>query len=381
MNIPVNEIRFGGRELEYVSECIETGWVSSAGRFIDEFEIEWAKFCDRKYGIAVNNGTVALQLAVSCLDLNPGDEIIMPALTIISCPLAAIYNDLRPVLIDVDPDTWCMDVSLLETAITPNTRAIMPVHLYGHPVEMDPLIKIAKKHGLRIIEDAAEAHGAQYYSKFLNRKQSSWHRCGGFGEMSVFSFYANKPVTTGEGGMVLTDDRSLAEMLRARRNLCFGKINRFVHDETGFNFRMTNLQAALGLAQIEKIEEIIEKKRWIGSKYNERFQNVSGITIPAEKPWAKNIYWMYGILISNEKGLNAEKLSNLLLDEGIETRPFFECIHKQPAFLKKGLFINEHYPVAENLARQGLYLPSGLTINEEQIDHISKSVINILKTL
>src|SRR3990172_4872356 len=216
--IPVNEPRFGERELEYISECVRTGWVSSGGRFINEFEERWAAYCGRRYGIAVSNGTAALQLAVACLGLEPGAEVILPTFTIISCALAVMYNDGIPVVVDSDPRTWCLDVDQVEKKITDRTRAIMPVHIYGHPVDMDPLLDLADRYGLAIIEDAAEAHGAEYLSR-PNGSESGWRRCGSFGTLSCFSFYANKLITTGEGGMVLTDDLTLAHKPHSLRNL------------------------------------------------------------------------------------------------------------------------------------------------------------------
>ena len=251
--IPVNEPLIGEREYDYVMECLRTGWVSSAGRFIDEFEQKWASYCGMKYGIAVSNGTTALQVAVGCLDLKPGDEVIMPSFTIISCALAVVDNGGVPVLVDSEPRTWCMDVSQVEAKITKRTRAIMPVHIYGHPVDMDPLLALAGKHHLVIIEDAAEVHGAQYLSG-RDAANPTWRRCGGIGDLSAFSFYANKLITTGEGGMVLTNDAAYAEQARALRNLAFRPERRFYHTQLGYNFRLTNLQAAVGVAQLERME-------------------------------------------------------------------------------------------------------------------------------
>jgi perosamine synthetase len=263
--IPVNEPVLRDQELEYVSQCIRTGWISSAGKFIDEFEEKWAAYCGRQHGIAVSNGTTALQLAVGCLDLEPGDEVIMPTFTIISCALAVVYNGGIPVLVDSDPATWCMDVRAIEKKITTRTRAIMPVHIYGHPVDMDAVINLAEKHGLSIVEDAAEVHGAEYLSG-RTTAHPTWRRCGRFGAVSCFSFYANKLITTGEGGMLLTDDATIAEKARSMRNLCFQPHRRFFHEQLGFNFRLTNLQAALGVAQMGRIDEIVARKSWIGDE-------------------------------------------------------------------------------------------------------------------
>lgn len=375
--IPVNEPLLGERELEYVTECIRTGWVSSAGHFIADFEERWAAYCRQRYGIAVSNGTVALQLAVACLDLEPGDEVIMPTFTIISCALAVVYNGGVPILVDADPGTWTMDVNQVADKITPRTKAIMPVHIYGHPVNMDPLLDLADKYGVAIIEDAAEAHGAEYLSG-RNTSDPIWRRCGSFGTLSCFSFYANKLITTGEGGMVLTDDPALAEKARSLRNLCFLPDRRFYHEELGYNFRLTNLQAALGLAQLERMDQIVAKKRWMGQEYTKRLQDVPGLQLPAEESWARSVYWMYGVVLSEDAGMDASQFAQKLAERGIQTRPFFLGMHEQPVFHKCDLFIDEHYSVAEQLARQGLYLPSGLALTEEQLVQVCDAVHEVL---
>ena len=375
--IPVNEPLLGDRELEYITECLKTGWISSSGRFIEEFEDGWASYCGIKYGIAVSNGTTALHTAVACLDLNPGDQVIMPTFTIISCALAVIYNNAVPVLVDCDPKTWCMDVSSIEAKITDRTKAIMPVHIYGHPVDMDVVNEMAKKYNLVVIEDAAEAHGAEYLTQ-RNLPDPVWKHCGSLGHISAFSFYANKLITTGEGGMVLTDNPVYAEKAKSFRNLCFKPNKRFYHTDLGHNFRMTNLQAAIGLAQLERIDEIIAKKRWIGRAYTERLKDIPGIQLPVEEPWARQVYWMYGIVLDNETKTDAVALAEKLKKIGIETRPFFLGMHEQPVFQNMGLFKNEKYPVSERLARQGLYMPSGLTITEEEIEIVCKEVMSAL---
>lgn len=368
--IPVNEPLIGARELEYVTECLKTGWISSAGRFIEEFEHKWASYCGMKYGIAVSNGTVALQVAVNSLDLKPGDEVIIPTFTIISCALAVIYNGAKPVLVDSEPRTWTMDVNKIEEKITARTKAIMPVHIYGHPCRMDKIWELAKRYDLKIVEDAAEAHGAEYKGR----------RCGGLGDISCFSFYANKIITTGEGGMVLTNNEEYTQRARSLRNLSFIKERRFYHTELGHNFRLTNLQAAIGLAQLERIDEIIEKKRWIGHSYTERLKDTEGLILPIEESEAKSIYWMYGVVLDdNFIEFSAESFGMKLMEEGIETRPFFLGMHEQPVFHNMGLFKDERYPVATKIARQGLYLPSGLTLTEKQIEKVVTSVKKVLR--
>jgi perosamine synthetase len=375
--IPVNEPLVDGREVEYVVDCLRSGWISSAGRFLSELEQRWAAYCGRRYGIAVSNGTAALQLSVACLGLQPGDEVIMPTFTIISCALAVIYNGSRPVLVDSDPRTWVMDVAQLREKIGPKTRAIMPVHIYGHPVDMDPVLALAEQHRLAVIEDAAEAHGAEYLSA-RNTSNPTWRRCGSFGTLSCFSFYANKLITTGEGGMVLTDDLELAEKARSLRNLAFQPDRRFYHRELGFNFRLTNLQAAVGLAQLERMDAIVARKRWIGEQYARRLKTRQGLSLPTEEAWARSVYWMYGVVVSERTGMDARRFADALKQKGIETRPFFLGMHEQPALLQHGLFIDESYPVAERLARQGLYLPSGLALTEEQIDEVCNAVSEVL---
>ena len=375
--IPVNEPVLGSRELEYVRECIETGWISSAGRFIERFEQEWAAYCGKRFGVAVSNGSVALEVAVACSGLQPGDEVIMPSFTIISCALAVIYNGGVPVLVDCDPRTWCMDVAQAAAKVTARTRAIMPVHMYGHPVDFDPLIALAEARGLTIIEDAAEAHGAEYLSG-RNGPAPQWRRCGGLGQLSTFSFYANKLVTTGEGGMVLMDDPAAAERAKSLRNLCFQEGRRFYHTEMGHNFRLTNMQAALGVAQLERMPEIVARKRWMGRAYTDRLKDLPALQLPVEESWAKQVFWMYGTVLDDAVGFDAVEFARRLAAEGVQTRPFFLGMHQQPVLLGRGLFAGERYPVTDRLARQGLYLPSGLALTESQIDRVCDAVRKVV---
>jgi perosamine synthetase len=257
-----------------------------------------------------------------------------------------------------------MDVAQIESKITTKTKAIMPVHLYGHPVDMDPVMELAAKYNLKVIEDAAEVHGALYKGK----------KAGSIGDVGCFSFYANKIITTGEGGMVVTDDEEIAEHARAYRNLCFKPERRFYHTELGYNFRMTNLQAAVGVAQLEQIDSFIELRRANAQKYTDRLEKIVGIKTPVEKDWAKNVYWMYAIELAEDLGINATQMAEHLAEKGIATRPFFLGLHEQPVFHKRGLFIGELYPVAERIARQGLYLPSGHTLTDEQIKYICDAI-------
>jgi len=374
--IPVSEPAIGDVERALVVAALTAGEISSSGRFVQEFEERWAAYCGRRYGVAVVNGTAALQLAVACLDLAPGDEIIMPTFTIISCALAAAGRGAIPRLVDADPRTWCMNANMVSDAIGPRTRAVMPVHVYGHPVNMDPILELAERHGLAVIEDAAEAHGAEYQS---NRNgATAWRRCGSFGAVSCFSFYANKLITTGEGGMVMTDDPAIADRARSLRNLAFGTAHRFRHEQLGFNFRLTNLQAALGIPQIDRMKEIVARKRWMAAEYTRLLRDIPGLQLPAEEPWARSVYWMYGVVFCPDTGHEAQAVAKRLAEMGVETRPFFLGLHEQPVFRRIGWFTNSSYPVAEQLSRRGLYLPSGLRLSSDQIEYVADAIRRIL---
>ena len=362
--IPVNEPLLDGNEKKYLSECIDTGWISSEGPFVKRFEELFASYIGAEHGVAVCNGTAALEVAMAAINIKPEDEVIIPTFTIISCVLAVLRHGGVPVLVDVEPDTWCMDINQVKDRITPKTKAIMPVHMYGHPVDMDPVMELAEKHGLYVIEDAAEVHGAEYKGR----------KCGSIGHINCFSFYANKIITTGEGGMVVTDDDKLAERARLHRNLCFKAGRRFYHEELGANYRMTNLQAAVGVAQLERIDEFVEIKRRNGAAYNKYLTDTEWLQGPVEKEWAKNVYWMYGIVLDETSGLTAEGFTNRLKEKRIGTRPFFLGMHEQPVFHKMGLFKDERYPISERIAVQGLYLPSGLTLTEEKIHEVINAV-------
>lgn len=367
--IPVYEPLFISNEKKYLAQCIDSGWISSEGPFVKEFEKKFAQFVGRKYGIAVSSGTAALEIATGLLDLKPGDEVILPTFTIISCALAIINFGARPIFVDADPETWCMDPNQIEAKISKKTKAIMVVHIYGHPCDMDKIMKISKKYNLKIIEDAAEAHGAEYKGR----------KCGSFGNISCFSFYANKIITCGEGGMVLVNNKNLAEKAKLLRNLGFGKKKRFLHRALARNYRMSNLQAAIGLSQLKNIKKLIEIKRKIAKKYTEELEGVPWLQLPVEKNWAKNVYWMYGIVINENTGFSAEKLAKKLREKGIETRPFFYPLHLQPILWKLGIKAKEKFPVAERLALQGLYLPSGMSLKNWQIKKVCNAIKKILK--
>ena len=366
--IPVSQPLLKGREKELLIECIESGWISSDGPFVGEFERRFADYIGLDYGVAVCNGTAALEVALFSAGVNRGDEVIMPSFTIISCALAAIRLGATPVLVDAEPETWNMDVNQIEARITPRTKVIMPVHIYGHPVDMDPVLELAKRHNLLVVEDAAEVHGAEYKG----------HKCGSLGHISAWSFYANKIITTGEGGMVLTSDPKMAERAASYRNLCFRPERRFYHTELGHNFRMTNLQAAVGLAQMERIEGILQIKRRWGQCYREKLSRIKGIKCQVEKSWAKTVYWMYCIELDSSLGLNAAEMMKELGKREIGTRPFFLGLHEQPVLRNLGLFKGECYPITERIAQQGLYLPSGLTLTEKQVDEVVAALSEIV---
>lgn len=367
--IPVNEPLLNGNEKKYLCECIDTGWISSEGPFVKEFEQKMCATAGRKYGIAVSNGTAALEVAVQALGIGNGDEVIMPTFTIISCAMAVTKLGAVPVLVDSDIHTWNMNVDEIEAKITDKTKAIMIVHLYGLPVEVDKILSLAKKYNLKVIEDAAEMHGQTYNGK----------PCGSFGDISTFSFYPNKHITTGEGGMVVTDDEELAERCRMLRNLCFRKDVRYVHDEISDNYRFTNLQAAVGLAQLERLDEFIERKREMGRYYTEHLKEIKGLILPIEKTdYADNIYWVYGIVLNKDIQADNKTVQKLLAEEGIGSRTFFWCMHEQPVYRNVGLFLDETYPNAEYLARKGFYIPSGLALTKDQMDEVIVKVSKVI---
>lgn len=362
--VPVNTPLLSGNEEKYLLECVRTGWISSEGEFIKKFEGGFAGYIGRKHGVAVSNGSAALDIAVQALKLGPGDEVIMPAFTIISPALSVVRAGATPVLIESDPVTWNMDVAQIEPKITPRTKAMIVVHIYGLPVDMDPVLALCKKYNLKLIEDAAEMHGQTYKGRM----------CGTFGDISIFSFYPNKHITSGEGGMLLIDDEYLRDRCQLLRNLAFvPNGRRFVHHELGWNYRMTNLQAAIGLAQLEKIGDHITKKRKVGQAYDQGLQNIRGFQLPlTHTGYAENIYWVYGLVGDTEERTNA--LVAALNKAGVGTRPFFWCMHEQPVFQEMGLFKNERYPHAEKLARNGFYIPSGLGLAPEDIAYVCETV-------
>ena len=365
MIVPVNTLVFNGNEKKYLNDCIDSGWISSAGEYISRFESGMAEYTGRKHGIAVTNGTAALEAAVLALDLPRGSEVILPDFTIISCVRAIVKAGLVPVPVDCDSETWNMNVTKVEEKITDKTKAIMVVHIYGLPTDMNPIFELARKYDLKIIEDAAEAHGLTYYGK----------QCGGMGDISIFSFFPNKHITTGEGGMVLTDDDEYAERAGNERNLYFDKERRYIHEEFGSNFRMTNIQAAIGLAQLEQIEKTIIRKREIGRFYQDTLSDISCIQLPVPKTeYAENIYWVFGIVLK-DPDRSADEIMKKLGEKGIGTRHFFYPIHKQPALIKTGCCKAEYlddgqFANSDYISEHGFYIPSGLGITKEEQQYV-----------
>lgn len=362
--IPVFEPVISEDEIEAVVDALRKGEVSGTfGKYIEDFENEFATYVGCKFGVAVNSGTSALHLAVAALDLQAGDEVLVSSSTNIATALAALHNGAVPIPVDSEPVTWNLDLDLIERLITPKTKAIIPVHLYGHPVDMDRLMEIANKHNLIVIEDCAESHGATVRGRMT----------GSFGQMACFSFYANKVITTGEGGMITTNDPKFAERLRLLRNLAFTE-PRFKHELAGFNFRMPGFVAALGLAQFHKIEHIVEQKRRVAHRYNEKLKDIKGLQLPAELDWAKNVYWMYGVVIKPEYGISRNQLTEALAESGIQTRTFFCPMNQQPVLEKREGYREVPCPVADSLWENGLYLPSTWNLSDETIDLICDAI-------
>jgi perosamine synthetase len=377
--IPVNEPLLADEDFAALEDAFKSGWISSAGKYVDEFEHLWSSFCGRAHGIAVSNGTTALQVAVEAVGIADGDEVIMPSYTIVSCASSVVRAGGVPVLVDCMLDTFNMDVDAIEGKITDRTKAIMVVHMFGHPVDMDPVMALAERYGLVVIEDAAEVHGAEYLS-MRSTASERWLRCGGIGHIATFSFFANKLITTGEGGMVVTSDDQLAERCRALRNLCFRTDRRFLHTEHGYQFRLTNMQAAVGVNQVRRIDKIVARKRAIAGAYEARLSQIAGLQLPIEKDWGRSVFWVYSLLLGDDRALDAVAFAARLKEKGVETRPFFLGMHEQPVFHKMGLFVDQlgNYPVTEKIARKGLYVPSGLAITETQIDLVCTAVEQIL---
>jgi perosamine synthetase len=369
--IPVNTPLINNEDAIAVSKVVRSGWISSEGPKVKEFEKKIAKFLTRKFGCAVSSGTAALEIAIKSLGLKKNDEVIMPSFTIISNALAIVKSSAKPILIDVDINTWNIKIEDIEKKITKKTKCIMLPHIYGLSNDMDKILKIVKKHKLYLIEDAAEVLGLKYKNKY----------CGSFGDISILSFYANKHITTGEGGMLLTNNINLNNKFQNYRNLCFGsKNNRFNHYDIGWNYRYTNIQAALGLNQLKRIKEITKKKFEIGNYYYKNFKNIKNIILqPNRLSYCTNIYWVFGIVIKENCKINIKQVIKKLSAKNIGTRPFFWPMHKQDAFKKKLYLKKISLPNSEYIAKNGFYIPSGLGLSLRELKFIKDTVISILK--
>lgn len=367
--IPIAEPKLGGKELEYVTECVTTNWISSQGAFVRRFEADFAKLLGVPHALAVSNGTVALHLALAAYGVGPGDEVIVPDLTFAATINAVLYTGATPVLVDVAGDTWNLDPAALSDAITPRTKAIMPVHLYGQPAEMDPILAIARKHGLIVVEDAAEAVGATHKGV----------PCGAIGDCGTFSFFSNKLITTGEGGMVVFKDDAIAARARKLRDHGMNPQKRYWHDEVGFNYRLTNLQAAIGCAQLEQLDGFLARKMEIAAHYSRRFEGIAGIETPAKLPGFGNSYWVYSVILDCVGlGLTRDEVMARLSKAGIDTRPLFYCAHDMPPY--KAYAGNRAFPVSSHLSANGLSLPSSVSITEAQLDHVADALVGLVRT-
>lgn len=356
MKIPVASPLIGGLELEYVTDAVTAGEISSMGRYVRLFEESFAAFCGTKHAISSCNGTTALHVALAGLGLGPGDEVLVPALTFISTANAVTFTGAKPVFVDVHPDHWGMDPESARRKVTARTKAVIPVHLYGHPADMDPLLRLASERKLTVIEDAAEAHGAEYKGK----------KVGSLGLASIFSFYGNKIITTGEGGMITTDDDALAEKIRQLKNHGADPQRRYWHPVVGYNYRMTNLQAAVGLAQMKGIEAVLARKRKIADLYRQGLKSLP-LTFQPEQAWARSVHWMVCIVLNDPS--NLERLKRHLEDSGVETRPIFYPLTDLPPYRESG-----GYPVSSRLAASGLCLPSGPRIDDGDIERVIAAV-------
>ena len=369
--IPVNIPKIFKNEKRFVNQALRTNWISSEGPFVKKFEKNFSTYNKKKFGVAVSNGTAALEIAIKSLNLKKGSEVIIPAFSIISTANAVIKNKLKPILVDCDLETWNMRSDETLKKITKKTKAIIITHIYGLPVDLKKILQIAKKKNIIIIEDTAEVIGLKYKNKI----------CGSFGDLSTFSFYANKHITTGEGGMICTNSKKYYEKCKSLRNLSFSKsfYDRFNHDDIGWNYRMSNLQAALGCGQLKNINWIIKRKREIGNKYYSKLKNKDNIILQKNTiSYAKNIYWVFGILVKKNSKISRNKIMKMLLKKNIETRPFFLPMNKQKIFKKMKLFNRIKAPNSEYLSKNGFYLPSGLGITNKQIDFVIKNLLKII---
>ena len=366
---PVSIPYISKKDINFVNKTLKNGWISSNGPEVQKFEKKFSQYIDRKYSVAVSNGTAALEIAVKALGIKKNDEVLIPNFTIISNALAVLRQHAKPVPIDCNLDDWNIKISDIEKKITNKTKAIIVTHIYSFPNDMDKILKICKKRKIFIIEDAAEVLGLNYKNK----------KCGSFGDISTFSFYANKQITTGEGGMISVNNLRLYEKCCSLRNLCFGKSNRFNHDDLGWNYRMTNIQAALGLSQLKNINNVVKKKMSVGRQYFQKLKKNKNLQIlPPSNSFAKNIYWIVGIVIKNKK-IKTKNMMKKLLRYGIQTRPFFWPMSEQKIFKKLKIFDKANYPNSKYLSEYGFYLPSYLKLNNKEIDYICSVVNKLMK--
>ena len=364
--LPVCSPLLSGNELAYVSDAVSSGWISSSGSYVRDFEKAFSEYCGVKHGIAVCNGTVALHLALVALGVGPGDEVIIPDFTMIASALAVCYTGALPVFVDADANTWNISPAEVAKKITPRTKVIMPVHIFGNPCDMQALQTLADAHSITLLEDAAEAHGATFQG-----------RCtGNLSKIAAFSFFANKNLTTGEGGMAVTDDDTLAEACRYYKNMCFptNAPRTYLHNHIGFNYRMSNLHAALGLAQVEKAEEYRAARIRNGLLYRGQLEKIPGILLQSEQCGGESVYWMNGICLSEDYGRNRDELIAHLTACEIDTRLFFNGMHRQPALKDYGCDCSETYDVSDMLADNGFYLPSGSSLSESDIERVCRCI-------
>jgi perosamine synthetase len=365
--IPVAAPMLVGNEKAYVMDCLESTWISSSGKYVEQFEAEFADFCRVKHAISCCNGTVALHLALMALGVGLGDEVIVPTLTFVATANAVTYCGARAVFVDSEPETWNIDPGLIEAKITPRTKGIVVVHLYGHPVDMDPILSIARRHKLFVVEDAAEAHGAEYKER----------RVGSIGDIATFSFYGNKIITTGEGGMVVTNDDHLASRVRQLKGQGMDPNRRYWFPVVGYNYRMTNVAAAIGLAQLEKVEWHIERRREVARWYYEGLKDNPSLILPVEKEWAKNVYWMFSVLLDEKIKTSRDEVMVRLLEQGIETRPIFHPMHVLPPYCSSSQ--DSSLPVAESIAQRGMNLPTWAGLGKKDVHFVCQSLLECLK--
>jgi perosamine synthetase len=365
--VPIADPDISEDDVESVASVLRSGWVSGRGKYVRQFEDEFTKWLGWGKGVACTSGTTALHLALSALGVGPGDEVVIPAFSMGAIAFAVSYVGARPVLVDSEWSSWCIDPNKVSEKINDKTKAIIVMHTYGHPCQMGPILEAARERSVPIIEDAAEAHGATYNGK----------KVGTFGDVSCFSFFANKIITTGEGGMVISANNRLVERAARLRDMAFSSdpMKKFLHEEIGYNYRMTNLQAALGVSQLGRIDKFVGARRKNAQRYNEKLRGLRGIRLPPEAPWAKNVYWMYSVLVE-EGAQKRDAIMNHLSEREIETRPFFVPIHHQPVY--RSMFAGESYPVAETLSEQGLNLPSGNCLTLEQVEYVSTTLESAL---